>query len=318
MTGVNPYPFVDRLIEAVINKKSHVVVGLDPHLKLLPDDISLCKSRKEVANKVRIFCTRIIEAVSDIAIAVKPQIAFFEQLGGAGYDTLEKVVETARKHGLLIISDSKRGDIGSTAEGYASYHLGGPMHTAESVWGSLDSDAMTVNAYMGNDSLLPFLQCVRQGKGVFVLAKTSNPSSADVQDLIVAGASGTKKVYEVVADLADRLGCSIMGNRGFSSVGLVVGATHPQDAVKLRHAYPRLYFLVPGYGAQGACASDVAGCFDAKGLGAIVNASRSILFAFRDPRFSNCAKWWHASIKAAEQMRDEINAALAKDQKLAW
>ncbi len=306
--------FADALAGAVTAKRSAVLVGLDPHLAMLPEDYGPALrsgDRARIAAGVADFCRRIIDAVHDVAPAIKPQVAFFEQLGPPGYEALEAVVAAAQARKLIVIGDAKRGDIGSTAAAYADYHIGLGAKRPLPALKNLGADAITVNAYMGRDSLAPFLDYVPAGRGLFVLVKTSNPGSADFQDL--AAAPAAEKNYEIVAATVDRVAADHIGRCGYSAVGIVVGATHPAEARALRRRFPRLWFLVPGYGAQGAGAADVAGCFDARGLGAIVNASRSILFAYRDAKYARFAKsaWAEAARQAAIDMKNELAAAIA-------
>ena len=296
--------FADRLCRAVEERKSAVVVGLDPHVDLLPPHLTEgleAGDREGLAAVIRDFCIGIVDAVHDVVPAVKPQVAFFERLGPPGYAALEEVTNRARTRGLLVVSDAKRGDIGSTARAYAEYHIGDAGETG------LGADAVTVNPYLGGDSLRPFVEYTGRGKGIFVLAKTSNTGSSDLQDRDIGG----QPLYDAAAGLADDVGAECIGERGYSAVGIVVGATYPAEAAALRRRHPRLLFLVPGYGAQGAGADDVAVCFDAAGLGAIVNASRSILFAYRQEPFSP-RQWAEAARAAAVSMSADIAAAVAR------
>jgi orotidine-5'-phosphate decarboxylase len=268
--------------------------------------------RETVAKAVERFCIEVLEAAADVVAAVKPQIAFFERLGPPGWAVLERLCERARSAGLLVIADAKRGDIGSTAKAYADYLLG----DSEGL-GGLDADAMTVSPYLGSDSLAAYLPYLSKGKGLFVLAKTSNPSSADLQDRITSGPGGDQPLYSAVGSLVQRLS-PLRGDSGYSPLGLVVGATSPTQAKALREAFPDLPFLVPGYGAQGAGAADVVSAFDRRGLGAVVNASRSLVFAYRAEEYSRLApgKWAEATRQECERMTRSINEALAKAGRL--
>jgi orotidine-5'-phosphate decarboxylase len=267
--------FGDRLLEAVEHKHSHVVVGLDPEYGSLPPDlVSAHRSEEypdEAAMKVacyREFLSALLPALRDEAVAVKIQIAYFEALGAQGYALYEEMVGLSRGLGYLVIADVKRGDIGSTAEAYARAHLD-----------VVGADAVTVNPYFGSDGLEPFFRrCRDGGKGVFVLVKTSNPSSAEVQDVLLQSGG---PVYSRVAELVDEWGRGTVGVRGYRSVGAVVGGTHPQQGAELRARLPGVIFLVPGYGAQGAKAEDLAALFDPQGTGAVVNSARAILYAYR-------------------------------------
>jgi orotidine-5'-phosphate decarboxylase len=267
--------FGERLMEAVRVRRSHVVVGFDPDYSLIPAQVleahPLEAYEDEAQMKVacfREFLNGILDAVADDAVAVKIQLAYFEALGAPGYQLYQELVGPARDRGLLVIADAKRGDIGSTAEAYAKAHL--------DVAGA---DALTVNPYLGTDSLEPFLRRAKEaGKGLFVLVKTSNPSSLDIQDLEL---SSGERVYARVAELVSEWGRETQPRGGYSSVGAVVGGTHPEEGTELRRLMPGVPFLVPGYGAQGAAADDLRGFFDERGLGAVVNSSRAILYAHR-------------------------------------
>ena len=301
--------FGDRLMAAIRDRESRVVLGLDPHLQLFPSplaDAAASTDRETVAAAVERFCVEVLETAAEVVAAVKPQIAFFERLGPPGWAVLERVCRRARRAGTLVIADAKRGDIGSTAKAYADYLLG----TSEGL-GGLDADAMTASPYLGSDSLAAYLPYLSEGKGLFVLAKTSNPSSADLQDRITSGPGGDQPIYSAVGSLVQRLS-PLRGASGYSPLGLVVGATSPRQVQTLREAFPDLPFLVPGYGAQGAGAKDVVPAFDRRGLGAVVNASRSLLFAYRDEEYSHLrpASWAEATRRECERMKGDINEAL--------
>jgi orotidine-5'-phosphate decarboxylase len=267
--------FGDRLLEAVESKRSHVVVGLDPEYGSLPPEIVAAHPADHYATEAVMkaaayseFLTTLLPAIADLACAVKPQIAYFEALGVFGYALYEDMVTLAQKHGLLVIADVKRGDIGSTAEAYAKAHLD-----------VIGADAVTVNPYFGTDGLEPFFKrCRDAGKGAYVLVKTSNASSAEIQDVPLE--SG-EPVYARVADLVEEWGRAAVGARGYSSIGAVVGGTHPEQGALLRRRLSTVPFLIPGYGAQGATAADIAALFDANGTGAVVNSARAILYAYK-------------------------------------
>ena len=302
--------FGDRLTDAVSSRGSSVVVGLDPHLPLFPSPLAEAASslvRETVADAVDRFCSEIIEVVADIVPAIKPQVAFFEALGPPGWEVLERLVKRAKERGLLVILDAKRGDIGSTATAYADYLLGNSRGL-----GGLDADALTVSPYLGSDSLLPFTAYLAKGKGIFILAKTSNLASAELQDLVFQTETGEKPVYTAVASMARRLGEGAVGESGYSSVGLVVGATSSSQAIALRAAFPDLLFLLPGYGAQGAGVREVVGAFDSRGGGALVNASRSLIFAYRNEEYSSLGPqgWAEAARRECQRMSAAINRAL--------
>jgi len=255
--------FADRLIEAQRRKASIAVLGVDPHLDTrqapgIPSGYSLAR-----------FCCEVIEAAADFIVAVKPQLAFFEARGIEGMRALVEVLALARKLELLTIADAKRGDIGSTSAAYAEAFLGG---------GDFACDAVTVNPYLGSDAIAPFVAHVRKGRGLFVLVKTSNPSSGEFQDLVTFP---ERPLWEMVAERVRGWGGDFIGKSGLSSVGAVIGATYPKQARRARTLMPDAIILVPGYGAQGASASDAVAAARADGLGVIVNASRSLMYAYR-------------------------------------
>lgn len=295
--------YADRLEAAVTEKGNPCLVGLDPHLDLLPEEFASAAdpaaSREDVARDVCDFLLGILEAVADLVPAVKPQAAFFEQLGAPGIEAWERVVAAAHGAGLLVIGDVKRGDIGSTAVAYAKAFLsGGPGADPATL-----CDAITLNPYLGTDAVLPFLDACREtGKGVYVLVRTSNPSSAEFQT------HGEPALAERVAEAVVGWGADLLGDSGYSSVGAVVGATHPAELARLRALMPRAPLLLPGYGAQGAGAADVLGGFDERGRGALVNSSRGILYAWRDRQGVG---WREAARDAAAHMAAQIRAALA-------
>jgi orotidine-5'-phosphate decarboxylase len=305
--------FADRLIAAVREKKSHVVVGLDPRWQALPPQLKTLATRNNdlgpqaAALAFYQFGRAIIDSVHDISVAVKPQLAFYEQYGPWGMHALVQTVEYAREQGLLVIADAKRGDIGSTAVAYAQAYLGGIATSDEPTW-SLQADAVTVNAYLGSDGIEPFINAgAVSGGGLFVLVKTSNKSSGELQDQLIDG----EPVYARMARMVNGWGESLVGKEGYSSVGAVVGATYPQEAAQLRRLMPRALFLVPGYGAQGGSAQDVLPAFNPDGLGAVVNSSRGIIFAYQQDSQFGADKYADAARAAAIRMRDDINQALA-------
>lgn len=305
---------MDELMEAIAAKQNPSVVGLDPKPGIVPAEIMsglADEVLQEVAGEDALptllatayfeFNRAIIDAVADIVPAVKPQIAMYEALGSAGMDTYAMTCEYAKSQGLVVIGDAKRGDIGSTAGQYAA-HLSGFAHLSayfdgENATGNVlpqslndllqssknldvwHEDSLTVNPYMGSDGVKPFIdEAVAHNKSIFVLLRTSNPSSKELQELIVQDG---KSVYEHMADLIENWGASTLGKHGYSRVGAVVGATHPEEGKHLREVMPHTFFLVPGYGAQGGTAQDVAGMFDKNSEGAIVNSSRGIIGAWR-------------------------------------
>jgi orotidine-5'-phosphate decarboxylase len=291
--------FGDRLVEAVERKHSQLVVGLDPRLDLLPMELrgESVLGRAAAASAIARFCKGIVDAVGPYVVAVKPQSAFFEALGSDGMRALEDVSDYARASGLLVLLDAKRGDIGSTARAYASAFLEprdgfGPV-----------ADAMTVSAYLGHDSVEPFLAaCRRHGAGIFLLVRTSNAGAADVQDLIL---SDGRPLWQYLAALVHEWGQPLVGERGMSSVGAVVGATYPRAVSEARKLMPQAPILLPGVGAQGATPADVARAFTSGPASALVTASRSVIFAFRDTD----EDWRVAAAKEAESLAGQVWAA---------
>ncbi|MCA9134432.1 MAG: orotidine-5'-phosphate decarboxylase, partial [Planctomycetales bacterium] len=271
-------PFGDQLAQLVQQKKSAVCVGLDPRWASLPETIRGAVDAHNtvaVAAATQCYCQEVIDAVAGYAPLIKPQAAFFELLGPAGMQALAAVIQHARRAGLLVLLDGKRGDIGSTAEGYAHAYLG-----KTSVW---QCDALTVNPYLGDDTLQPFVKTAEERQaGIFVLVKTSNPGSNFLQDQPLGDG---QCVYHRVGDLVQSLAQNSVGVSGYGQVGAVVGATYPQQLAELRQRMPQAWILIPGYGAQGGTAEDVAHGFDARGLGAVVNSSRGIIFAYSQPQY---------------------------------
>ncbi len=310
--------FADRLITRARSVGSAVCVGIDPRWAMLPEE--LCSRAREaegdparaVAWAYAELAQAVIEAVAPYTVAVKPQAAFFEAAGPAGFDALARTLKLASDAGLVTIADAKRGDIGSTSEAYAQGFFGGLDVEGETLKG-LDADSLTINPYLGTDGVRPFLDaCDARGRGVFVLVRTSNPSASEIQDLVVRGDNDKPdaRVFERVAGLVSGWGEGRVGEEGWSSVGAVAGATTPEALSEVRGLLPKSILLVPGYGAQGGGAEDVVGAFDAKGEGAVVNASRSIVFAKRDA--ATLAELASAAGEAAKMMRDAIGEALAK------
>ena len=317
--------FADRLMTAIDQKHSYVVVGLDPRLSALPSfllqahRINRSATASAVADALVQFNCAIIDTVASYAVAVKPQIAFYEQYGHKGIRAFEETVAYARSKGLLVIADVKRGDIGSTARAYANGYLGRVTISHENTEMPMyDVDAVTVTPYLGYDSVQPFvLNAAEFGKGVFVLVRTSNESAGDLQDQPVV----TGRLYELVGQLVHKWGEGTQGQRGYRCVGAVVGATYPQEAARLRDIMPECFFLVPGYGAQGATAEDILPCFNPDGYGAIINAARSIIYAYRDPfwRERFCEETFDkAAAASALQMKENINTALRNQGLLPW
>jgi orotidine-5'-phosphate decarboxylase len=287
--------FGDRLAAAIERKRTQLVVGLDPRPDLLPVELAgeAHLGRDRAADACARFCRGIIDAVAPYAVAVKPQLAFFEALGADGMRAFEDVCGYARTAGLLVIADGKRGDIGSTARAYSAAYLEGSPPTA---------DALTVNPYLGRDSLEPLLgACRRHGAGLFCLVKTSN-ESGEVQDLKLSDGS---PVWQHVARLVAEWGEELVGESGLSSVGAVVGATHPRAVGEARRLLPQAVLLLPGVGAQGASPADVARAFTSGPASALVAASRSVMYAYR----SADEDWRAAAAAEAARLQGEIWAA---------
>jgi orotidine-5'-phosphate decarboxylase len=276
--------FADRLINRISDLGNPTVVGLDPRLNQIPEFIKdkaideFGETFEGVAAAILEFNKGIIDAISDIVPAVKPQIAFYECYGHEGLRAYEETVQYAQEKGLIVIGDAKRNDIGSTAKAYAEGHLGLVDLFGEPT-PSINVDALTVTPYLGTDGIVPFTKvCKESEKGIFVLVRTSNPSADEIQ----GQALGDHLMDEHVAGLVEGWGRELIGDSGFSAVGAVVGATYPEEAHVLRNLMPNQIFLVPGYGAQGGGAEDVKPCFHKNGTGAIVNSSRGIIFAYEE------------------------------------
>jgi orotidine-5'-phosphate decarboxylase len=298
--------FIDRLLDQISRKRNPSVVGLDPRLDLLPQEI-LDKHFKdehdrtpENAGKAILeFNCRVIDVIAPIVPAVKPQIAFYEMFGVHGVSAYFKTVRYAQDHGLLVIGDIKRGDIGSTAEAYVRGHLEREKVYNVPTGGEGLADAVTLNPYLGEDSLSPFIKsCKEIGSGVFVLVKTSNPSSSDFQDILC----GDDRMYMHVAEKVSSWGQDLRGKSGYSSVGAVVGATFPETIEEIRKRYPSLFFLIPGYGAQGGTAEMIRAAFDSNGEGAIINSSRGVIFASH----KEDEPWEQAVQNAALEMKSSL------------
>ncbi len=288
--------FGDRLADAVERQRSQPLVGLDPRPDLLPVELvgDVQYDRAAAAGGCARFCRGIVDAVAPHVVGVKPQLAFFEALGADGIRAFEEVCDYARAAGLLVLADAKRGDIGSTARAYATAYLE-PRGDEPPL-----ADALTVNLYLGRDSLEPFLAAARRhGAGLFCVLKTSNEGGADVQDLVL---SDGRPLWQHLARLVHELGEEIVGERGLSSVGAVVGATHPRAVGEARRLMPQAVLLLPGVGAQGGSPADLARAFTSGPASALVNASRSVLYAFR----SSGEDWRTAAAAEAARLRREV------------
>lgn len=308
---------IKRLIREIQKKNAPIVVGLDPQMALIPQKL-LDKNYQQygqtlegAANAFWDFNRAIIDAVCDLIPAVKPQSAMYERLGLAGEAVYHKTISYARDKGLLVIGDIKRGDIGSTSAAYADGHLG-LVTVGEKVYAPFGEDFATVNPYMGTDAVGPFVNvCKVQDKGIFVLVKTSNPSSGEFQDQILAETG--KPLYESVAYMVEKWGEETRED-GYSDVGAVVGATYPRQGERLRELMPHTYILVPGYGAQGGRGADLTHFFDRDGLGAIVNSSRGIIAAYQKDDYARfgAGHFAEASRQAVLDMLADINGALGR------
>jgi orotidine-5'-phosphate decarboxylase len=304
--------FSDRLEAAVKAKGNPICLGLDPRLDQLPKHI--CEAALEQHGRTPAaaeeaflnFNKAILDATADIVPVCKPQVAFYEEYGWQGMRAYAETIRYAKQKGVLVISDAKRGDIGTTAQAYARAHLGADTN------GGFGADALTVNPYLGRETLEPFLEIgTPHGGGIFVLVKTSNPGSGDLQDVAVTGG---KRVHEHVAEMVQSLGAKYRGECGLSDVGAVVGATYPDEARQLRQRMPDTIFLIPGYGAQGGTAADAAAGFRGDGRGAIVNNSRGLMFAWKQEPYKSKfgEKDFAAAARAAAQkMAEELRAALS-------
>ena len=278
---------IEKLVERIKKLEAPIVVGLDPTLNFVPGFL-LDKAINEkgetleaAADAIFEFNKKIVDAVYDLIPAVKPQIAMYEQFGIPGLMAFKKTLDYCHEKGLLVIGDAKRGDIGSTSTAYAIGHIG-KVKVGSTEIAPIDTDFLTINPYMGSDSVVPFVEeCKKYDKGLFILVKTSNPSSGEFQDQKV----GKKAVYELVGKKVDEWGAELVKN-GYSDVGAVVGATYPEMGEVLREIMPKAYILVPGYGAQGGTAAELKPFFNKDGLGAIVNSSRGIIAAYKQEKYA--------------------------------
>ena len=307
---------VDRLIENTIKTKNPTVVGLDPDISKIPacyKGISdrNCLPHEAVADTIFEFNRDIIDTIYDLVPAVKPQMAFYEKYGFRGVAAFEKAVEYAKSKGLVVIEDAKRNDIGNTAKAYANGHLGCVELLDGSTAPSYDADFLTVTPFLGSESLNPFIEvCKKYNKGIFVLVKTSNSSSGEIQDVITKNGD---TISQSIAKYVSLYAKENIDKHGYSPIGAVVGATYPEEAVELRKLMPTSYFLVPGYGAQGGGAEDIVPCFNDDGLGAIVNSSRAILYShMTDKERNECSREMYLNNvrNAVVSMRTDIYKAL--------
>ncbi|MBR4021548.1 MAG: orotidine-5'-phosphate decarboxylase [Ruminococcus sp.] len=299
----------DRLIEKIIETKNPTVVGLDPRLEYVPEYLQKRYldddgwSLKAASRAIFSFNKLIIDEICDIVPAIKPQAAYYEMYGHHGVKTLERTIRYAQLKGMYVITDGKRNDIGATMEAYATAHLGS-VKIGENEIEPFGADALTVNGYLGTDGIDPLLKiCKERDKGIYVLVKTSNKSSGELQDKLIDGTP----IYAVMGDMCEKWGEDTIGKYGYSAVGAVVGATYPQQLAELRQRLPHTMFLVPGYGAQGGGAEGLKGAFDDNGLGAIVNSSRAVMCAYQK---EGCDERDFAKAARREviRMRDDITS----------
>ena len=305
---------IDQLVAKIKKTQAPIVVGLDPMLNYIPEQVQKKAFEEKgetlagAAEAIWQFNKAIVDATYDLIPAVKPQIAMYEQFGVEGVIAFKKTVDYCKEKGLVVIGDVKRGDIGSTSEAYAVGHLG-KVQVGSQIYAGFDEDFATVNPYLGSDGVKPFIKvCKENNRGIFVLVKTSNPSSGELQDKLVDG----KPLYELVGKMVDEWGSDCIGESGYSEVGAVVGATYPEQGKILRAIMPRTYILVPGYGAQGGKGKDLVHFFNEDGLGAIVNSSRGIIAAYKQEAYAKfgAEHFADASRQAVLDMIADIQGAL--------
>ena len=303
---------IDLLIEKIKQTKNPTVMGLDPRYEMLPKCVTdkYPSTLEGVSEAIIEYNKALIDSTCDIIPAIKPQIAFYEMFGIPGMKAFKETCSYAKQKGMIVIADIKRGDIGSTAQGYSNAYLGKTKigDIEESIY---DIDFITVNPYMGTDCVKPFIDdCKKYNKGLFILVKTSNPSSGELQDLKLEDG---QEVYKRVADLVEKWGTDLIGENGYSSIAAVVGATYPKQLEELRLLAPHTFFLIPGYGAQGGKPEDIALGFDDNKLGGIVNASRSLMCAYKSDKWKDKFSeedYAQATRAEAIRMRDELNSVL--------
>lgn len=305
---------INKLISNIKKTNAPIVVGLDPMLNYIPEHVQkkafaeYGETLEGAAEAIWQFNKEIIDKTYDIIPAVKPQIAMYEQFGIPGIVAFERTVKYAKEKNLVVIGDVKRGDIGSTSAAYAVAHLG-KVNVGSKTFAAFDEDFATVNPYLGSDGIKPFIDvCKEEKKGIFILVKTSNPSSGEFQDRVIDG----RPLYEWVGEKVNEWGADCMGD-GYSYVGAVVGATYPEMGRTLRKIMPKSFILVPGYGAQGGKGADLVDFFNEDGLGAIVNSSRGIIAAYKNAKYENfgAENFGDASRAAVVDMVNDINGALA-------
>ncbi len=299
---------IDKLIDAIKRTDNPSVVGLDTCLDYLPQDmLAKVKSLDDAAEQIFEFNKNIIDNIFDIVPAVKVQVAYYEMYGYQGMKAFKQTVDYAKSKGMIVIADVKRNDIGSTAGCYSKAYLSGVEVAGKKIT-AFDSDYITVNGYLGSDGILPFVKdCKENDKGLFILVKTSNPTSGELQDKKFENGN---TLYEEMGDLVEKWGSELIGKYGYSSIGAVVGATHREQAEIIRKRNPHTFFLIPGYGAQGGKAEDLAVCF-VNGIGGIVNSSRGILCAYKKDKHQGM-DYAKAARQASIDMREDLNSAIKK------
>ena len=299
---------IDKLIDAIKRTDNPSVVGLDTCLDYSPQDmLAKVESLDDAAEQIFEFNKNIIDNIFDIVPAVKVQVAYYEMYGYQGMKAFKQTVDYAKSKGMIVIADVKRNDIGSTAGCYSKAYLSGVEVAGKKII-AFDSDYITVNGYLGSDGILPFVKdCKENDKGLFILVKTSNPTSGELQDKKFENGN---TLYEEMGDLVEKWGSELIGKYGYSSIGAVVGATHREQAEIIRKRNPHTFFLIPGYGAQGGKAEDLAVCFE-NGIGGIVNSSRGILCAYKKDKYQGM-DYAKAARQASIDMREDLNSAIKK------
>ena len=303
---------IDKLINKIKQTNNPTVIGLDPRYEMIPSCVreKYTEDLEGVSKAIVEFNKNLIDNVFDIIPAVKVQIAFYEMYGIEGIKSFKETCNYAKEKGMIVIADAKRGDIGSTAQGYSNAFLGRTTVGDKQI-PIFDVDFVTVNAYFGIDCVKPFIEdCKKYNKGIFVLVKTSNPSSGELQDLKI---ENDEKIYTRIGKLVENWGEELQGEYGYSSIAAVVGATYPKQLQSLRKTLPHTFFLIPGYGAQGGKAEDIALGFDSSGIGGIINASRSLMCAYKSDKWKDKfseEEYMKATRAEAIRMKEELNDAI--------
>ena len=307
---------IDNLIKKIKETNNPTVMGLDPRYDMIPEVVKskYPNSLEGISKALLEYNKELIDNTYDIIPAIKPQLAFYEMFGIEGMKVFKETCKYAKEKGMIVIADAKRGDIGSTAKGYSNAYLGATPIGERDISVFENIDFLTVNPYLGVDSIKPFVEdCIKYEKGIFVLVKTSNPSSGELQDLKLENG---ESVYEHVANLVEEWGKDLRGENGYSSVAAVVGATYPEQLKEIREKAPHTYFLIPGYGAQGGKAEDIALGFDKNGLGGIVNASRSLMCAYKTDKWKEKYSeedYGKATRSEALKMKEDLNKTIQKN-----